>query len=154
MTDTDSSNFDLVVVGSGIAGLSAAVTGAQMGQRVAVIERAAEGEHGGNTRYTESYMRMKSMDEVADDFESHFAENAGGYPDPGILQEAALDYDSWSSLMRAMCIADPEVIDAFAAAAGPTLALRRRSWSTRMASLSRASSGPCCCASTEAIFTP
>ena len=121
MTDTDTSSFDLIIVGSGIAGLSAAVTGAQLGQRVAVIERAPEGEHGGNTRYTEAYSRMKSMDEVADDFESHFAENAGGYPDPGILQEAALDYESWSSLMRAMCIADPDIIDAFARAAGPTL---------------------------------
>jgi tricarballylate dehydrogenase len=121
MTDTDTSSFDLIIVGSGIAGLSAAVTGAQLGQRVAVIERAPEGEHGGNTRYTEAYLRMKSMDEVADDFESHFAENAGGYPDPGILQEAALDYESWSSLMRAMCIADPDIIDAFARAAGPTL---------------------------------
>lgn len=121
MMATSSSSFDLIVVGSGIAGLSAAVTGAELGLKVAVVERAPEGEHGGNTRYTEAYLRMKSMDEVADDFESHFAANAGGYPDPGILQEAALDYESWSSLMRSMCIADPEVINAFASAAGPTL---------------------------------
>ena len=121
MTNSDTSSFDLIVVGSGIAGLSAAVTGAELGLKVALVERAPEGEHGGNTRYTEAYLRMKSMDEVADDFESHFAANAGGYPDPGILQEAALDYSSWSSLMRSMCLADPEVIDAFATAAGPTL---------------------------------
>ena len=63
-----SSQFDVVVVGCGIAGLSAAVSAAEAGAKVAVLERAAVEERGGNTRWTEAFMRMKSETEVADDF--------------------------------------------------------------------------------------
>lgn len=63
MANADQSqDFDLIVVGCGIAGLSAAVTAQQNGARVAVIERAIKDERGGNTRYTESYWRMRSCD--------------------------------------------------------------------------------------------
>jgi tricarballylate dehydrogenase len=113
--------FDVVVVGSGIAGLSAALTAAESGLSTVVIERAAEGEHGGNTRYTEAYLRMKGMDSVADDFEQHLAENCGGYVDPSFLQEAVSDPATWSPLMRSASMLDPEIIGTFAESAGPTL---------------------------------
>lgn len=112
---------DVIVVGTGVAGLSAALSAAELGQRVLVIERAPEGDHGGNTRHTEAYLRMKSLDEVADDFHDHFADNAGGYIDPTFIQEAGRDYDNWSPLMRALSMMDPELITRFADAAGPTL---------------------------------
>ena len=60
--------FDVVVIGCGVAGLSAAVAARQRGVRVAVLERAPVEERGGNTRYTEAFLRMKSEDEVSDDF--------------------------------------------------------------------------------------
>jgi len=113
--------YDLIVAGSGVAGLSAAVSAAERGGRVAVVERAPEGEHGGNTRYTEAYLRMKSLDAVSDDFEERLSENAGGYIDPAFLKEAGKDYESWSSLLRALSLNDPEIISAFSEAAGPTL---------------------------------
>lgn len=116
-----STTYDLVVIGSGVAGLCAAVSAAELGKSVAVVERASEGEHGGNTRYTEAYLRMKSMDEVADDFEEHFSYNMGGYLDPEIVQETAIDYDSWSALTRSLSMLDPEIIDKFSSTAGPTL---------------------------------
>ena len=53
---------EVIVVGSGVAGLSAALAAAENGRTVVVIERAPEGEHGGKTRYTEAYLRMKSVD--------------------------------------------------------------------------------------------
>lgn len=112
---------EVIVVGSGVAGLSAALSAAEKGLKVLIIERAPEGEHGGNTRYTEAYLRMKSVDEVADDFHEHFAANAGGYVDPTFLREMALDYENWSPLARAQSMADPELIAGFADAAGPTL---------------------------------
>ena len=72
---TDS--FDVVVAGCGIAGLCAAVSAAENGARVALLERATLEERGGNTRYTDAYLRMKSETEVSDDFELHLAENGG-----------------------------------------------------------------------------
>ncbi len=111
----------IVVVGSGIAGLSAALSAAEAGAAVTIVERAAEGEHGGNTRYTEAYLRMKSMDEVADDFIDHFMANTGGYTDPGIVQEMVRSYEDWSPLARSQSTVDPDLLGAFAEHAGPTL---------------------------------
>ena len=59
-----------MVAGCGIAGLSAAVAAQQAGARVAILERAPREERGGNTRYTESFWRMKSEDSVSEDFET------------------------------------------------------------------------------------
>ena len=122
---------DLIVVGSGIAGLSAAVTAVQAGLRTVLVERAKEGEHGGNTRYTEAYLRMKAIDQVADDFEEHLAENSGGYVDPTFLQEASGSPETWSSLMRSLSMLDPAVIAQFAESP-----VRRCSGSARWASRS------------------
>jgi tricarballylate dehydrogenase len=113
--------MNVIVVGSGIAGLSAALSAAESGAHVTIVERASEGEHGGNTRYTEAYLRMKSMDEVADDFIDHFMANAGGYTDPSIEQEMVREYDDWSPLARSQSTVDPEMLGAFADNAGPTL---------------------------------
>src|SRR6185312_15437232 len=81
--------FDVVVVGCGVAGLSAAVSAAEQGARVAVLERASKEERGGQSRYTEAYLRMKSETEVTDDFETHIAENGSGYIDPDLIEESA-----------------------------------------------------------------
>ena len=113
--------FDVVVVGCGVAGLSAAVAARQRGVRVAVLERAPVEERGGNTRYTEAFLRMKSEDEVADDFEAHFAANAGGYLDPALVDETARERANWPSIVKALSFADPDIVSAFAAAAGPTI---------------------------------
>jgi tricarballylate dehydrogenase len=117
----DSNDFDVVVVGSGVAGLSAAVSAAELGLSVAIVERAEEGEHGGNTRYTEAYLRMKSVDEIADDCDEHLADNAGGYVDPSFLKEAELEPEHWSALMRSQSFLDPSLIGALSELAGPTL---------------------------------
>jgi tricarballylate dehydrogenase len=53
--------YDVVVVGSGIAGLSAAVAAAEEGARVLVVDRAAESEAGGNTRWTAAYFRLDDV---------------------------------------------------------------------------------------------
>ena len=113
--------FDVVVIGCGVAGLSAAVAARQRGVRVAVLERAPVEERGGNTRYTEAFLRMKSEDEVSDDFEAHFAANAGGYLDPSLVDETAKSHENWPSIVKALSFADPEIVGAFAAAAGPTI---------------------------------
>ena len=113
--------FDVVVAGCGIAGLTAAVSAAEKGARVAVLERAPMEERGGNTRYTEAYLRMKNEQEIADDFEVHFAKNAGGHLDPSLVQEASGPYDSWSSIVKSLGFFDPELISTFATAVPTTI---------------------------------
>ncbi len=114
-------NADVIVVGCGIAGLSAAVSAAEAGAAVTLLERAPRQDRGGNTRWTEAFMRMKSETEVADDFEAHFAANAGYHIDPVLVQETAADFAARSPLARVLPFADPDVIATFAEAAGPTL---------------------------------
>lgn len=114
--------FDLVVVGCGIAGLAAAVSAAEGGLKVAVLERASIAERGGNTRWTEALMRMKNENEVADDLEDHFMANCGFHLDPGLVEEAGMPHAARSPIVRALSFTDPEVISTLSTDAGPSLA--------------------------------
>lgn len=73
--------FDVVVVGSGVAGLAAAVSCAEAGGgavRVAVLERTAYEQRGGNTRWTSAYLRLEDVYEVADGFVDDVVAFSGG----------------------------------------------------------------------------
>ena len=118
--------FDLVVVGCGIAGLSAAATALQAGARVAILERSVKEERGGQTRWTEALLRMKSESEPSDDFEAHLANNAGHYLDPELIAETARDRDNWSSIVKTLGFTDPEVIATFAALGRPDRGLAEK----------------------------
>jgi tricarballylate dehydrogenase len=117
--------FDVVVAGCGVAGLSAAVTAAERGLKTAVLERASREDRGGQSRYTEAYLRMKAIDQVSDDFETHLAEHAGVYMDPDLAAEMGQGRESWSHVTRALAVADPEVIGNFADRVPPTIAWLR-----------------------------
>ncbi len=77
----------IVVVGSGAAGLSAALAAAQAAPscapslRVVLIDSAPKGQHGGNTRWSPSYMRMAAPDRVAPGFEDDIQAASGGRAD-------------------------------------------------------------------------
>jgi tricarballylate dehydrogenase len=67
----EESSRHLIVVGQGAAGLAAALAAAQAGQgavRVTLVDKAAEDEAGGNTRWSPSYMRMAAVDKVEPSF--------------------------------------------------------------------------------------
>ncbi|HEV7264778.1 MAG TPA: FAD-binding protein [Falsiroseomonas sp.] len=115
--------FDLVVAGCGVAGLSAAVAAAEQGAHVVVLERAPREERGGQSRYTEACLRMKSETEVSDDFETHLAENGGApHADPDLAQEVARPSAERAGHARALSMLEPDFIGTFAAEAGPTVA--------------------------------
>jgi tricarballylate dehydrogenase len=63
---------NLIVVGQGAAGLAAALSAAEAARgspvRVTVVDKAAEDEAGGNTRWSPSYMRMAAPDRVETGF--------------------------------------------------------------------------------------
>jgi len=114
-------SYDVIVVGCGIAGLSAAAAAFQGGARPVVLERSPKEERGGNTRYTEAFLRMKNEHEPSEDFETKLVENSGGYPDPELVAMTATPPAQWPPLVRALSINDPEVIAKFAASTGPAI---------------------------------
>ncbi|GAA0984321.1 FAD-dependent tricarballylate dehydrogenase TcuA [Acrocarpospora macrocephala] len=103
-------DVDVVVVGGGAAGLSAACSAAEAGATVVLLERSPEAETGGNTRYTEAFLRMKSLDETADGFEAALVDDFMGYPDPSIVRDAALPASQQSGLWRSTHTVDPEYV--------------------------------------------
>jgi tricarballylate dehydrogenase len=117
-----SGECELLIVGCGIADTSAAVTALQAGLSVTLLERAPEEDFGGNSRWTEAYLRMKNDSEVSDDFEERFAHNAGLNLDPNVLDAVAGEYAHWPAYVKAHPLPDPELIARFAANVPPTIA--------------------------------
>lgn len=114
-------SVDVVVIGCGVAGLSAAVSAAEGGARVVLLERAPEKDRGGNSRYTSGWMRMTSEDEVSDDLVDLLIERGHGAIPPDYGNEAAKDYQDWPQNVRSYPFNDPEVIEALATEAPPTM---------------------------------
>lgn len=119
-------DIDVLIVGCGVAGLSAAVTALESGLKTLNLERAAPEDFGGNSRWTEAYMRMKNDTEVADDFEEHFANNPGFNLDPNVLDAVGGGYSQWPSYVKAHPFPDPELISAFASGVPSTIGWLKR----------------------------
>jgi len=113
---------DVVVVGCGAAGLSAALSAVERGASVGVLERSTKELRGGNTRYTEAFFRMPNETEVSPDFVDRLADSSGGAIDPALLQHAVKPYEEWPPLLRAQPLSDPALIQSFADAVPSTIA--------------------------------
>ena len=64
MNEYTNTNFDIIVIGCGIAGLSAAVSAQQNGSKVAILERAPREERGGNTPVSYTHLTLPTNREV------------------------------------------------------------------------------------------
>jgi tricarballylate dehydrogenase len=115
------SQSDVVIVGAGIAGLSAALSASEAGAHVTVIDRAPAAASGGNTRYTEAFLRMKSTDEPADDLADSLLSDFQGHPDPGLLVDTLRDRAHWDGPTTTLNIVDQDLVARLVEQAGPTL---------------------------------
>ncbi|NHN42816.1 FAD-dependent oxidoreductase [Halorubellus sp. JP-L1] len=100
---------DLVVIGCGIAGLSAGLRGAELGMDVTILEKAPKAERGGQTRYSESFRAPSASTDLSE----------WGY------EFAVPDYteqDFYDDIMaRTDGSADPELARTVVENAGPTI---------------------------------
>ncbi|GHF79485.1 tricarballylate dehydrogenase [Amycolatopsis bartoniae] len=78
MTTSATSPDPVVVVGAGIAGLSAAVSAAEQGAPVVLVDRAGPLEAGGNTRWTSAYLRLDDVYEPSKSFVDELVGFSGG----------------------------------------------------------------------------
>ncbi len=78
-------DFDLIVVGSGVGGLSAAVRATEKAKmegtdfHAMILERANIKDRGGLSRWSTAYMRMKDKNTTTDRFEDDFRDFSGGH---------------------------------------------------------------------------
>ncbi|WP_236791796.1 FAD-dependent tricarballylate dehydrogenase TcuA [Amycolatopsis sp. GM8] len=68
----------VVVIGSGVAGLSAAVSAAEEGAHVVVVDRAGSLDAGGNSKWTSAYLRLEDVYEAGESFVDDLREFSGG----------------------------------------------------------------------------
>lgn len=111
--------IDVIVVGAGNAALCAALSAAEAGVRVLVLERAPEGARGGNSAFTGGAFRV-AYDGVEDIRRL--------VPDLGAEEEARSDFGSYTAeqffddlIGMSNLRADPELVDTVVGSSLPTL---------------------------------
>lgn len=92
--------FDLVIIGTGVAGVCAAVSALETNPDldVVLLDRAPEGEHGGNSRFTDAYMRLEADGSPPEGFVDDFEAFSNGRADMDIvrtLHDDARDTIRW-----------------------------------------------------------
>lgn len=88
-----SSEFDVVVIGGGLGGMSAACRAAQLGMKVAVLERGTDQQYLCNTRYSGGILHINghNVDEPADSLVAAIGDMTLGYADKDLARALAVD---------------------------------------------------------------
>lgn len=88
-------DYDIVVIGCGVAGTAAALSAAEEAKKsgkavnIAILERADFHHRGGNSRWTAAYLRMESIDQVADNFVDDMMKFSEGYSSQAYVETLA-----------------------------------------------------------------
>ena len=102
MVNMEQYNHDIIVIGSGTAGLCAAIRGAELGADIAVLEKSPAKRAGGQTRFSESF-RVPSAetdlseygyefaipDYTTDEFYQDILDRSNGKADPELARVVA-----------------------------------------------------------------
>ena len=115
-------DYDVIVVGCGAAGLSAALTAAKQGAKVGILERSVKAERGGSSRYSDANFRMKGETQISDDFEDRLVLQSAGAIDAALLPWTLKPYEQWPPMLKAYGFTDPMLLAAFSDSVPDTIA--------------------------------
>lgn len=88
-------DYDILIIGCGVAGTAAALSAAEEAKKnneelkIAILERSKFEDRGGNSRWTAAYMRMKSTNEIADNFVEDMLKFSDHYSDRANIEKLA-----------------------------------------------------------------
>ena len=108
---------DVVVVGCGVAGMTAALSALEGGAKTINVERSTFEERGGNSRWTDANLLIKTDTdsyEPADVFYLAFSLASKFHLPPHMEKDAANGYDDWGPNTKTGPFLDPELLGAFA----------------------------------------
>lgn len=90
---SSSSDFDVVVIGGGLGGMSAACRAAQLGLKVAVLERGTDAQYLCNTRFSGGILHINghNVEERAEGLVQAIGEMTLGHADMDIARALAVD---------------------------------------------------------------
>ncbi len=115
---------DVIVIGCGVAGMTAALSALESGASTINIERSTFEERGGNSRWTEANLMIKTNQEeleLMDWFWELYSMNTGFNVEPDFIKEMASDYENWHPNAKTAPILDPELLQTFGDNVVPTL---------------------------------
>ena len=108
---------DVVIVGCGVAGMTAALSALENGAKTINVERSTEEDRGGNSRWTDANLLLEpnnSAFEPSDHFWLGFQFSSRFHMPPHMEKDASNGYDQWEPNTKTGPFLDPELLSAFA----------------------------------------
>lgn len=110
-SDAPGERFDVIVVGTGLAGLSAALSAKEQGANVLVIDKAPETSMGGNSRFSGGAFRTPSERVSVDDLVNELMQMSGGRTNPRLAHTLYQEAEAGVAWLRShgVVIQNPQV---------------------------------------------